>query len=309
MPLGNSQVGSSPLARDCTDDEATAGTNRVSASPPLSVERGTSQRRHGSPETGHDVKSNLEGNKIFEVDFQSSISDEGRPPPLPPRPGNLDFLHPGGSLQRPKRQSRPNLQSTATTALSLTDIHIQSYQDGSKETFAAPTESTPSGKSIRGFGSIRRFKDRNCSEGDDSTSVRSYAPTLEADGDVESLLGDVLGPSQQSPAWKLLTSQAERPDPFDSLSFESGTAITDFDLEFAEVGELDPEGKSEGKSSSIIPRATAQRLSRGTFVALEVEEEALSHTFFCRKTYLQSPWRRQLDIWVHWRHPNHHFLL
>lgn len=308
MPLGSSQVGSSPLARD-SNDEAAPGTNRVSASPPPSAERGTSPRRRGSPKTGHDVKSKLEGNQISEVDFQSTISDEGPPPPLPPRPGNIDLLHPGGSLQRPGRQSRPNLQSTATTALSLTDIHTQSYEDGSRETFAASAESNSFGKSIGGFGSIRRFKGRNCSEADDSTSVRTYAPTLGADGDVESLLGEILGPSQRSPAWKLLRSQTERPDPFDSLSFENGAPATSFDLEFDEVGELDPAGKNEGKRLSIIPRTTAQPLSRGTVVSLEVEEEAFSHTFFCRKTHLQSPRRRQLDIWVHRRHPNHHFFL
>lgn len=248
MPLGSPQVGSSPPAKD-SNDEAATGTNRVSASPPPLAERGTSLRPDGSPETEREVKSKLEGNKISEVDFQSTISDEGPPPPLPPRPGNLDLLHPGSSLQRPTRQARPILQSSATTALSLTDIHTQSYEDGSRETFAASTESNSSGKSIRGFGSIRRFKGRNCSDGDDSTSVRTYAP----DGDVESLLGEILGPSQPSPAWKLLRSQAERPDPFDSLSFENGILTTDFDLEFDEVGELDPEGNNEGKIPSFIP--------------------------------------------------------
>lgn len=258
MPLGSYQVGSSPLARD-SNDEAATGTNHVSASPPPSTERETSPRRHGSPETGQDVKSKLKGNQIPEVDFQSTISDEGPPPPLPPRPGNLDLLHPGGSLQRPARQSRPNLQSTATTALSLTDIHTQSYEDGSRETFAASAESNSSGKSIGGFGSIRRSKGRNCSEGDDSTSVRTYAPTLGADGDVESLLGEILAPYQQSPAWKLLRSQTERPDQFDPLSCENSASTTNFDLEFDEVGELDPAGINEGKSLSIIPRVTAQR--------------------------------------------------
>lgn len=252
MPLGSPQVGSSPLARD-SNDEAAAGTNRVSASPPPSAESGTSPRRHDSPETGHDVKSKREENKLSEVDFQTTVSDEGPPPPLPPRPGNRDLLLPGGSLQRPVRQSRPSLQSAATTALSLTDIHTQSYQDGSRETFAASTESNSSSKSIGGFGSLRRFKSRNCSEGDDSTSVKTYVPTLGADGDMESLLGEVLGPSQQSPAWKLFRSQAERPDPFDSLSFENDAGFRDFDLEFDEVDELDPEGKNEGMSLPLIP--------------------------------------------------------
>ncbi|MCJ1465224.1 Vacuolar fusion protein mon1 [Pseudocyphellaria aurata] len=250
MPLGSPQVESSPLARD-SNDEAAAGTNGISASPPLSAESGTSPQRHESPDIGHDVKTKREENNISDVDFQTTVSDEGPPPPLPPRPGNRDLLLPGGSLQRPTRQSRPNLQSTATTALSLTDIHTQLYEDGSREMFAASTEPNLSSKSIGGLGSIRRFKSRNCSEGDDSTSVKTYAPTLGADGDAESLLGEVLGLSQQSSAWRLFRSQAERPDPIDSLSFENDTGAADFDLEFDEVGELDPEGKNEEELLSL----------------------------------------------------------
>ena len=179
---------------------------------------------------------------------QSTTTDDGPRPPLPPRPVNLDLLGerpktPAGSLQRPKSSARPNLQATATTGLSLTDIHTQSYPDGSRET----SESKSSQRSPKDFGSIRRFKNRYGNEGDESASVRSYAPTLEAGGDVESLLGEVLGASSASPAWGLLSTQGERLDPFDLVSYGDDELTADFNREFDELGGLDPEDNNEGK--------------------------------------------------------------
>ena len=244
MPLGSS---------DAVRDNDDGAANSLTESQTPSAERETSPRSQEGPqiEIDSDLNSNLEGNKISGVDFQNTVTDEGPRPPLPPRPGNRGLFLPGGSLQRPIKQSRPNLQSSATTALSLADIHTQSYQDGSRETFAGSVESSPPAKSIGGFGSIRKFKGRNGSEGDDSASVRSYAPTLEVGGDVESLLGDILGSSQQSPGWRLPSSRVERPDPFDTVSYEEDTATTEFASEFDELGGLDSEGKNEGRSQSI----------------------------------------------------------
>lgn len=242
MPLESSEP-----ARDSNDG---------AVSPPIvsqaaSIERETSPRSQEGPRIEHDLDLNLGRNKVSEVAFQSTVEDEGPRPPLPPRPANKDFLQPGGSLQRPIKQSRPNLQSSATTALSLADIHTQSHQDGLRESSTASVESTPPGKSVGGFGSIRRFKGRNGSEGDDSASVRSYAPTLEVGGDVESLLGDILGSSQQSPGWKLLSSRVESSDPFDTVSYEDDTTTAEFESEFDELDELDSGGKNEGRGQSI----------------------------------------------------------
>ncbi len=185
-----------------------------------------------------------------------NLGDEHRPP-LPPRPGNLDILQEGnqstgGTPQRPKQSARPNLQSTATTALSRTDIHTQSYPDGSRETYAASAETTPPSKPAGVFGSIKRFKGLSGSEGGDSASVKSYAPTLEAGGDAESLLGDVLGASQEIPAWKLLSTQYEAPDPFDSLMFEDNEATVDFYREFDELRGGESGEHNEGSISSIL---------------------------------------------------------
>ena len=182
---------------------------------------------------------------------QSTIIDEGPRPPLPPRPNNLNLLgerpfNPGGSLQTPSKSPRPKLQSTATTALARTDIHTQSYQDGSRDIYATSAESTPSGKTSKGYGSLGRFKGYHRNEGDDSASVRSYAPTLEASGDVESLLGEILGASQESPSWRLMGSPTETFNPFDSIPHEDDEATADFSREFDELDGLDLDGTNEG---------------------------------------------------------------
>ena len=80
---------------------------------------------------------------------------------------------------------------------------------------------------------------------DDSGSIISYAPTIEAGGDVESLLGEVLRGSQ-SPAWKLLDNQAEALNPRDFISQEDDTIGSDFEREFEELGELSADGENEG---------------------------------------------------------------
>ena len=181
-------------------------------------------------------------------------ADDEHYPPSPPRPGNLDLLqegtYSGGSgLSKREQPSRPNLQSTATTALSRTDIHTQSYQDGSCETYAASVETTPRSKPAGVFGSIRRIQGLNGSEGGDSTSVKSYLPTSEAGGDVESLLGEVTGASQENSTWKLFSQQHEAPNPFDLIKFEDDEATVDFYREFDEIRCPESDEQNEGSGS------------------------------------------------------------
>lgn len=232
-------------------------------------------------------------------DFQNTAHEEEWRPPLPPRPSNLQLLAeqtftPPGSLQRPKKSTRPSLISKATTAISRTDIHSQSYQDGSRETYATSTDTTPSKGSPRNYGSLRRFKAHNGSEGDDSGSVRSYVPTLEATGDVESLLGEVLSAGQESPAWKLQSGQQELDNPYDSIGFEDDGITAEFRHEFDDIGELDLTGNNEGMRQHTTNHPAEARLlifaSRGTFEPLEIQTKALPDTIFRRETDLQSPW-------------------
>lgn len=207
--------------------------------------RDENQGTSPTPEHGKSLSSG-----IAVSDSQNTTRDEELRPPLPPRPTNLQVLAeptftPPGSLQRPKKSTRPSLISKATTAISRTDIHSQSYHDGLRETYATSTDTTPSRDSPRNYGSIRRFKAHTGSEGDDSGSVRSYVPTLEATGDVESLMGEVLSAGQESPAWKLQSGQ-ELDNPYDSIEFEDDGVTAEFPHEFDDFGELDPTGSNEG---------------------------------------------------------------
>lgn len=188
-----------------------------------------------------ELPEEVEGNDTFEAE---------QPPPLPPRPGRANLLRRTSSVAPaafPSTQAsaRPRLQATATTAVSRTDIHTQSFQDGSRETSTTSTQRSPPTRAWTGWGSIRRLK---IHDGDESASIRSYAPTLEAAGDAESLLGDVLG-SEQTSGWHILSKQlvgtvfqlADAPDDEEILH--------DFDHEFEEVDSLDSSADNEGELS------------------------------------------------------------
>lgn len=213
--------------------------DRKSPSPP----QGSSTLQRGeSQETVRRLESASDGKTTSAAEYSRENSDEESPPPLPPRPGSLHILRPGSSLLR---QSRPKLQASATTALSLTDIHTRSHQDGYREIYVAPTEATSSPKSVTAYGSIRKFNWGNGSENDDSVSMRSHAPIPDVAGDVESLLGDIAGSSQRSTAWKLLSAQVDSSDQFSPTSIGEDT-VANFDSEFEEIGELDSEGSNAG---------------------------------------------------------------
>jgi len=172
-----------------------AADESSSLSPPVTVIEGSG---NDNPKI---TMNNSREDDDDHIDMQ--VSRESTPPPLPPRPANHDLLDGRpttadmGSLQLPKRTSRPQLQSHATTALSLTDVQIQSRGDNASAQ-SSPTSREPSQKrSLSRFG---RFK--NNSETDDSASIQSYAPTLDVPYDNVSMLGD-----EPSPAWKALNSQ------------------------------------------------------------------------------------------------------
>ena len=199
---------------------------------------------HDQPHVDSDPKAS-ERRATFESTV-SSPQEEFRPP-LPPRPTT------SGHLQTPKQSPRPTLLSSATTALSRADINTQVLPDGGRETYQASADSTPSKGSLRGLGSPRRFKGIGGSDGDDSASIRSYAPTLETGGDVESLLGEILGASQDIPAWRLLSTQLEKADPFDFVDANEDYLET-FDEEFDEVGTLNADGSNEGMARNLCTK-------------------------------------------------------
>ena len=233
------------------DDEAEPATAILDSesSTPGDVDSDSTVREPAEATVGTDSKPETSGT-LRSAPLNPDADAESRPA-LPLRPGNLDLLQEGtntrvNSLKRQEKSSRPHLQATATTALSRTDIHTQAYQDGSRETFAASAHTTPPTKSSLGFGSIRRLRGIGGSDGGDSASVKSYAPTLETGGDVESILGEVLAATQGSPAWKLLSTQAEAPDPFDSMAYQDDEITADFYREFDEICGISGEDDNEG---------------------------------------------------------------
>ncbi|KAF2760799.1 DUF254-domain-containing protein [Pseudovirgaria hyperparasitica] len=114
------------------------------------------------------------------------VSRENTPPPLPPRPRQRpdDIQHGSKTLAVPVRGARPHLQSKATTALSLQDVHTQS--ESRRNSYSAHVSRK------RSIISLRKGRSRSGSEVDDVASIKSYAPTLGVGADVESILGEVL---------------------------------------------------------------------------------------------------------------------
>jgi hypothetical protein len=172
--------------------------------------------------------------------------EEEQRPALPPRPPVLQPPDrpstPHSSVARPTTANRPHLQARPTTALSSIDIQTLSFPDGSRGTF-----------SVSALGQTlepgNRKVSRSGSEIDDNASLMSYAPTMRAGGDLDSLLGDNL--STQSPAWRLLNSQADTVNPFETVEFDHDDKLLNFDHEFDELAEVDSHGGNEG--TCVLP--------------------------------------------------------
>jgi hypothetical protein len=199
------------------------------------------------------AKDNVEHDKSQETfvlsDQPAPESREGTPPPLPPRPTLLQTpnqrphtsagqLRPPRSSSRSRSASRPRLQSKATTAVSLAGVHSQSH--GGEESYPA----TPTSRQIS-FAGLRIGHSRHGSDAEDTASIMSYAPTLEAGVEVESMMGDVLQ-DRNTPGWTPITPRKDLseeslfpPDP----DFEEA-----FEHEFDELDDITSDGLNEGES-------------------------------------------------------------
>ena len=136
--------------------------------------------------------------------------------------------------------SRPQLLSKATTQLSI--ANTQAFAADPKD--ASPTSTAPRS---RNFGSIS-MATRNINDADDGASIRSYAPTIEAGGYQESILGEIMGPTEKSEQEEsLLRSLGQKfadaesqsmfpPDP----DFEAA-----FRREFDDIDGLNADGSNE----------------------------------------------------------------
>jgi hypothetical protein len=135
----------------------------------------------------------------------------------------------------------------------------------------------------------------------------SYTPTLRgANGDLASLLDE--GLNSQSPAWKLLTSQADSVNPFEKIEYDDLSSIN-FEHEFDEIEAVDSKGGNEGVSLWALVLFALIINRRGSSAPVEVKVEALFDTIFGRQTYLQQAWRPKPYQWIHWHHPDDHLIL
>lgn len=161
---------------------------------------------------------------------QTDNTEQGRPP-LPPRPETIDLLNEGNTFRT--STTRPNLQSQATTALSLTDITGQTNADG-RDGFVAGFGRTLLG-GLRAKASLSQLNSARGSEAGDTASVISYAPNSEQD---ESLFGEFANESIGDSEKIEILGQDEYP--------QDGTAH-EFVEEFEPIGELDEDGQNEGR--------------------------------------------------------------
>ncbi|OCK86152.1 DUF254-domain-containing protein [Lepidopterella palustris CBS 459.81] len=162
-------------------------------------------------------------------------SREGTPPPLPPRPKNIQLLDGRPQTSGSLRPSRQSLQSKATTQLSLADT--RSYTDESREDIPP---STLRQKSYSSLG-----LNRSGGEEEDSASIRSSAPTIEVGGYAESMLGEVLGEQEKTIFKTLADSQFDRLSGHSDIFPEDPEFEEAFEHEFDEVDTIKADGSNE----------------------------------------------------------------
>jgi len=209
------------------------------------------------------------------------ISREGTPPPLPPRPRTLALRD---SPSRPSSShslmpSRPQLQSKPTTQLSYVDT--QKYSEELRD------ESVSSGTSrqAKSYGGL------NASDMEDSASVRSFAPTVEAGGDTESILGEVIADPT------LLQSLGHRfATPSTASLFPADAAFEDaFAREFDEIEGMKTDGSNEGQTTHLSVGTTELLCAdsicvyRSGFAAMARKIKTLPNSVLGWETHLQPP--------------------
>lgn len=179
-------------------------------------------------------------------------SRETTPPPLPPRPKNRALSRRGSltsirSFRPGTSAGRPQLQGKATIALSLEDVNAISH---------GASASRPPGPRHAGGATHERHFSKSNSEFDDSTSVQSNVPVLEAGMDMESILGEVL-PDRTAAAWEAGNVEGD-------VEKRSAMPIFDddehFEREFAhEFDELEAV-KDDGSNEAMVLREWKAKL-------------------------------------------------
>lgn len=175
-------------------------------------------------------------NPPLETRSRSSSSTETTRPPLPPRPKTDQRDEERPSTARPTVQ----LQSQATTALSLQDINGQ--KQGFNETLASSFGQTFLGRGLRAKASLSQLPGARTGEASDTASIRSFLPSV--DGQEESVFGEFLGGDVT----------AEHHGTVDVLrlpEFPQDDCDDNFVNEFEPIGELAEDGHNEGQPGPL----------------------------------------------------------
>ncbi|CAK3964559.1 Hypothetical predicted protein [Lecanosticta acicola] len=189
----------------------------------------------GTPQKNDNAQ---DGSSHAKLESDMDQSQELTPPPLPPRPP----LSQAGSLRLSKRSSRPQLLSNPTTALSLADVHTQSHAESASTVSSPPSRAVSRKHSLAHFG---RFVSNNTSsEGDDSASIKSYIPSLDARFENESILGN-FGRDLTALPGEVPHERDDDDETFQTLNSEDEELASQVEHEFEEVGSLNAQGSNE----------------------------------------------------------------
>jgi hypothetical protein len=174
-------------------------------------------------------------------DVQSE-SSEGERPPLPPRPNTLSLLN-------DETSSRATLQAEATTAISRTEVGIQTPETSGSAYSTLAARGLSRGPKAR--ASLSQLASPRGSEAGDSASIRSSIPNADA-GDVEALFLDfaATGPGGQEENTSGLLDFPE----FAADDINDDGILSEFET----IGELNEEGDNEGINSDSHVRWLVQ---------------------------------------------------
>lgn len=174
-----------------------------------------------------------------------TVEPEELRPPLPPRPEILDLLNEGNTLlTTPKRL---NLQSHATTAVSLTDINGQTNAEG-RNGFVAGLGRVMLGSGLRAKASLSQLNSARGSDSADAVSVSSYVPKS-VDSPDDSLFGEFAADEN---ATGNAVDNPKRSDVLNLDEYPQDGSEEGFADEFEPIGELQEDSSSEGKRMRLI---------------------------------------------------------
>ncbi|KAJ9608188.1 Vacuolar fusion protein mon1 [Cladophialophora chaetospira] len=170
---------------------------------------------------------------------QASPASETDRPPLPPRPSGLSFIQERPSTSHASRPPTRGLIGGATTAVSMTDVNAFNKPDGSKELRVTPSRG-PSSPSIRPVTS-----NKTSEAGEDSSSIRSFAPFGRNVQEVESIFDGDLQEEQNLSA---------------SVSSARGLFEADSDDNIGDEGDVDFIKEFEDVDDGVVGEDVAQSL-------------------------------------------------